>query len=65
MYFCYILYSKSLDRYYIGHTGENLDERLRKHLSNHNGFTARAKDWSVVYLKLFRIKAQFTNENLR
>ncbi|MCP2037973.1 hypothetical protein L1282_001090, partial [Chryseobacterium sp. HSC-36S06] len=29
MYFCYILYSKSMDRFYIGHTGENPDERVR------------------------------------
>ncbi|ACU07032.1 hypothetical protein FIC_00574 [Flavobacteriaceae bacterium 3519-10] len=49
MYFCYILYSKSLDRYYVGHTGENLDERLRKHLSHHHGFTSRAKDWIIIY----------------
>ena len=24
-------------------------ERLRKHLSDHRGWTARAKDWIVVY----------------
>ncbi|ACU07033.1 hypothetical protein FIC_00575 [Flavobacteriaceae bacterium 3519-10] len=57
MYFCYILYSKSLDRYYIGHTGENLDERLRKHLSHHHGFTSRAKDWIIVYSETFSDKS--------
>lgn len=45
----YILYSRSLDRYYIGHTAEPIEERLRKHLSNHGHWTARAKDWMVVY----------------
>jgi putative endonuclease len=45
----YILYSLSLDRYYIGHTTEAVSERLRKHLSAHGGWTARAKDWRVVY----------------
>ncbi|WP_435255646.1 GIY-YIG nuclease family protein [Tenacibaculum sp. A30] len=23
--------------------------RLRKHLSNHKGYTSKAKDWTVVY----------------
>jgi putative endonuclease len=45
----YILYSAQLDRYYIGHTTESMDERLRKHLAAHSGWTARAKDWRVVY----------------
>ncbi|MFM7217237.1 MAG: GIY-YIG nuclease family protein [Bacteroidota bacterium] len=49
MYLVYILYSKSADRFYIGFTKEDLAQRLRRHLSNHRGFTARAKDWMVVY----------------
>ena len=57
MFKCYILYSESLDKYYIGHTGENLDERLRKHLSNHSGFTSKAKDWSILYFENFEEKS--------
>mgnify|MGYP003392525960 CR=1 FL=1 len=53
MYFCYILYSKSIDHFYIGHTGEDPHERLRKHLSDHKGFTSRAKDWIIVYSETF------------
>ena len=45
----YILFSQSADKYYIGHTCENLLERLRKHNSNHKGFTGRSADWEVVY----------------
>ena len=45
----YILYSTSLDRYYLGHTTEPMVERLRKHLSNHRSWTSRAKDWRVVH----------------
>ena len=45
----YILHSVQLDRYYIGHTTEPLEERVRKHLSDHRGWTSRAKDWRVVY----------------
>ena len=39
MYIVYILYSMNADQYYIGHTGEKIEERIRKHLSNHDGFT--------------------------
>src|SRR5690606_22222270 len=45
----YILHSTILDKFYIGHTTEPMEERLRKHLSSHSGFTSKAKDWKVVY----------------
>ncbi len=51
-YHFYILHSKSLDRYYIGSTS-NLEDRLRRHLSNHQGFTSKAKDWEIVYCEAF------------
>ena len=49
MWIVYILYSDSLDKFYIGHTGELMSERLRKHLSNHKGFTGSLSDWRIVY----------------
>ena len=57
MCFCYILYSKSIGKYYIGHSCEELQDRLRKHLSNHNGFTSRTKDWIIVYFESFENKS--------
>ncbi|WP_310101411.1 GIY-YIG nuclease family protein [Algoriphagus sp. 4150] len=45
----YILHSTLLDRFYIGHTCETLAKRLRKHLSNHGGFTSKSNDWKLVY----------------
>ena len=53
----YILSSKVLERYYIGHTTERLAERLRKHLPNHGHWTARAKDWVVVHDEAYPDKA--------
>jgi putative endonuclease len=46
--FVYILFSASLNLYYIGSSG-NPAERLKKHLCNHKGFTGKAKDWTIVY----------------
>ena len=41
----YILYSRALDRFYIGSCKE-FDSRLSQHLNKvHKGFTSRADDW--------------------
>lgn len=53
----YILYSEKLDRYYIGSTGDDINERLRRHNSNHKGFTGRASDWIIMYTENFETKA--------
>ena len=57
MFYVYILFSKSRDLYYIGSTSMVIEERLRRHLSAHKGFTARAKDWEIVYSELFDLKS--------
>lgn len=64
MNYFYILYSKALNQYYIGHTSEKLEERLRKHLSNHSGFTSKAKDWMIIYFEEFETKAKAYNREL-
>jgi putative endonuclease len=49
----YILFSQSLDKYYVGSTSMDVNQRLRRHLSDHKGFTAKAKDWVIVYSEDF------------
>jgi len=49
MAFTYILYSETLNRYYIGSTEGTIEVRLKKHLTNHKGFTGKSKDWIPVY----------------
>ena len=53
----YILYSDSLDKFYIGHTGDDINERLRKHNTNHKGFTGGIADWRIVYTEIHHDKA--------
>ena len=53
----YFLHSPSLDRLHIDHTTEALKERLREHLSDHRGWSARAKDWTLVHCEAFPDKA--------
>ncbi|MCB2221931.1 MAG: GIY-YIG nuclease family protein [Bacteroidetes bacterium] len=56
MYYFYIIYSTTLDHYYSGHT-KNLHERIRKHNSNHKGFTGKANDWQLLYKEEFETKS--------
>jgi putative endonuclease len=53
----FILFSPIANRYYIGHTTEPLAERLRKHNSNHKGFTGKFQDWRILYTESFVSKA--------
>ena len=57
MFYCYILYSQTLDKYYIGHT-KDLTSRLQKHLTNHKGFTGKVADWELVYFEKFDDKSE-------
>ena len=52
----YILYSENIDRYYIGYTGDLIEERLRKHNTNHKGYTGKTNDWEIVYKEFFKDK---------
>ena len=48
MYFTYILYSALKDKFYVG-SCEDVNERLRKHNTNHAGFTGKTGDWVVKW----------------
>jgi putative endonuclease len=45
----YILYSKTLNKYYSGITSEDIQSRIDKHNSSYYGhkFTSAAKDWEL------------------
>lgn len=54
----YILHSRTLNKYYIGFTSGTVKQRLIQHLSNHKGFTAKSKDWEIVFTKEFESKLE-------
>ena len=55
--FVYILSSGVKDRYYVGFTSDVLEERLRRHNSNHKGFTGGVGDWKLVYYERYSDKS--------
>ena len=58
IFYVYILYSPHRDRYYIGYTGDELTERLRKHNANHKGFTGNTGDWKIAYTQIITNKVE-------
>jgi len=64
MFYTYILYSKIRNKYYIGST-VNLTERLKKHNTNHAGFTGHTGDWCVVWSAVFQTKKEAILEEKR
>jgi len=57
MFTVYILYSSSIDKYYVGCTS-NFEARLKKHNTNHKGFTGKIGDWKVVYMEKFLVSRE-------
>lgn len=54
----YILYSDSKGKFYIGYTGDTMEERISRHNTNHKGFTGRTGDWRLVHAELFETKEE-------
>jgi len=52
IYSCYILFSKSRNRYYVGYTSD-IEERIKLHNSGFFGcksFTYKASDWKLFLI---------------
>jgi putative endonuclease len=52
-FFVYILHSKTVDKYYIGHTND-IQRRLLEHndpLANNSKFCGKNGPWQLVYLE--------------
>ncbi len=58
MFQVYILFSTTRQKFYVGYTGDDLVERLRKHNSNHKVFTGGIGDWELKYKVEFKTKLE-------
>ena len=56
MFYTYILYSQTADKYYVG-SSSNPGNRLKKHRNKSKGFTNQAADWEFVFQKSFADKS--------
>jgi putative endonuclease len=56
MFYTYILFSNTANKFYIGSTSLPVEQRLKKHLADHSGFTGKFKDWKIVFTQGFNVK---------
>ena len=58
MFYTYILYSPSTNRYYTGHTGTTLELRIRRHNQGDNSSTKPGIPWELKFFKSFETKTE-------
>ncbi len=63
LFFTYILYSSSLNKYYIGST-EDLSRRLDEHNRGKGNFTSKGTPWQLVYKEDYPSKALAVKKEL-
>ncbi len=56
-HFVYIIYSKKIDKLYIG-TTSNLEHRLKQHNSNQSNYTKNKGEWVLLYYETFQSKTE-------
>ena len=56
-YFVYILYSVSLDRYFVGQTS-NLEDRLKRHNEGKSKYTKSGIPWKLKYKESFNTRSE-------
>jgi putative endonuclease len=62
-FYVYILYSASLNQYYIGHT-QNLEDRILRHTNSGSKSTKKANDWVVKYTEEFESRQEAMHREL-
>ena len=63
IYYTYILYSSSTDRYYIGSTADP-EERLLRHNGGATPSTKHGRPWKIVYTECFESKTEALQREL-
>ncbi len=53
MFYTYILYSPSTQRYYTGYTGTTLQKRIQRHNQGDNPSTKPGIPWTLKFFKSF------------
>jgi putative endonuclease len=58
MFTTYILFSETLQKFYIGFTSTDVNSRIYQRLVSMRGFTAKAKEWEQIYTEQFNSKEE-------
>ncbi len=63
MHYVYIIYSKKLNKKYIGYT-KDLKRRLNRHNNNRSNYTSKGGQWKLLYYEVFRSEKDARQEEL-
>ena len=63
MFFLYIIYSSSINQFYIGQT-ENLEDRLSRHNQGRSKSTKKGNDWVLKYTESFESRSEAVKREL-
>lgn len=64
MFYIYIIYSETLNKYYVG-SCQNIEQRLQDHLNSRSKFTKVAKDWQLKYSETFNTRSDAYKRELQ
>jgi putative endonuclease len=56
-YYTYILYSKSINKYYTGYTSD-IEKRLERHNAGWGTYSSRGIPWELVYYEKYDTKSE-------
>ena len=59
-YYVYIIYSKSLNKFYIGST-QDLEDRLKQHNAGRSRYTKPGIPWVIVYKETYQSRTSAYN----
>jgi putative endonuclease len=57
MFYTYIIYSKNIDKFYVG-SCQDVHERLKDHLNSRSKYTKITKDWELKYFETFSTRSE-------
>jgi putative endonuclease len=57
MYYTYIIYSKTINKYYVD-SCHDVQERLQDHLNSRSKYTKIAKDWELKYFEEYTSRSE-------
>ena len=62
-FFIYILYSQTIDQYYVGYC-EDLENRIFRHNNSGSKATKKTNDWKLIYTESFNSKPEAVKREL-
>ncbi|MFB9077636.1 GIY-YIG nuclease family protein [Flavobacterium procerum] len=64
MFYIYIIFSKTLNKYYVG-SCQDIEKRLLDHLNSRSTFTKSVKDWELKYFETFSTRSEACKRELQ